>query len=35
MKNKLSIYLIKDQVTDINSIFKNQIELLKEYNPYK
>lgn len=27
MKNKLSIYLIKEQVTDINSIFKNQIEL--------
>ncbi len=35
MKNKLSIYLIKEQVTDVNSIFKNQIELLKEYNPYK
>lgn len=35
MKNKLSIYLIKEQVTDVNSIFKNQIELLKEYNPDK
>ncbi len=35
MKNKLSIYLIKEQITDIDKIFKNQIDLLTEYNPYK
>ena len=35
MKNKLSIYLIKEQITDIDKIFKSQIDLLTEYDPYK
>ena len=35
MKNKLSIYLIKESIVNKEDIFKDSIELLREYNSYK
>lgn len=35
MKNKLSIYLIKESIVNKDEIFKDSIELLKEYNSNK
>lgn len=35
MKNKLSIYLIKESITDINNIFKDNLQELHEYAPDK
>ena len=35
MKNKLSIYLIKESITDINNIFKDNLQELHEYTPDK